>query len=67
MKESKTKRVEVVITYNAGNSSKSSINAKVVSPQENEPSKNELGKLGDNHKLVRRYSYDDNGGGYLGL
>ena len=23
--------------------------------------------LDENHKLVRRYSFDDNGGGYMGL
>lgn len=62
MKNSKNEPVQVVLTYNP-NSEKDNLRAKVVT---NTKAK-ELKKLDDNHKLVRRYSFDDNGGGYLGL
>lgn len=64
MKNNKQEPVQAVLTYNANNSEKSNRLAKIVTTV----SKTEkLTKLDDNHKLVRRYSFDDNGGGYLGL
>jgi hypothetical protein len=63
MNDNKHEPVQVVLSYNP-NAEKESLHAKIVtSSTENKT----LRKLDDNHKLVRRYSIDDNGGGYLGL
>ena len=56
--------VQVVLTYNPNSTEKDNLRAKVVT---NPEVKDGLKKLDDNNKLVRRYSFDDNGGGYLGL
>ena len=56
--------VKVVLTYNTNSTEKDNLRAKVVT---NPEVKDDLKKLDDNNKLVRRYSFDDNGGGYLGL
>jgi hypothetical protein len=56
--------VQVVLTYNQ-NAEKENLRAKVVTTAS--PTDGKLKKLDDNNKLVRRYSFDDNGGGYLGL
>jgi hypothetical protein len=56
--------VQVVLTYNPNSTEKDNLRAKVVT---NPEVKDDLKKLDDNNKLVRRYSFDDNGGGYLGL
>ena len=56
--------VQVVLTYNPNSAEKENLRAKVVV---NPDVREGLKKLDDNHKLVRRYSFDDNGGGYLGL
>lgn len=55
-----------MLTYNAANPAKSSLHAKIVS-QNLEVRPGYAVKLDDNDKRVRRYSLDDNGGGYLGL
>jgi acyl-CoA hydrolase len=65
MNNNKTKPVQVVLTYKANNSEKDNLSTKVVTSVSKAEKK--LTKLDDNHKLVRRYSFDDNGGGYLGL
>ena len=64
MKNSKKEPVEVVLSFNPNNAEKNNLRAKIVT---NAEGKDGLKKLDDNHKLVRRYSFDDNGGGYLGL
>jgi hypothetical protein len=66
MSNNKNTPVQVVLTYNANQSAKNNLRAQIVST-EKETKKVELKKLDDNHKLARRYSFDDNGGGYLGL
>lgn len=66
MKESKTKPVQIVMTYNGSSSAKGSIHAKLISVDNDETTEKQV-RPDDNHKLVRRYSFDDNGGGYLGL
>jgi hypothetical protein len=63
MKNSKTEPVEVVLSFNPNSSEKNSLSAKIVTVD----GLDNLKKLDDNHKLVRRYSFDDNGGGYRGL
>ena len=55
-----------MLSYNMVNPAKSSLHAKIVS-EDVEEKVNYLEKLDDNDKRVRRYSLDDNGGGYLGL
>jgi hypothetical protein len=64
MKNNKQEPVQVVLTYNP-NAEKENLRAKVVTTTSSTDGK--LKKLDDNNKLVRRYSFDDNGGGYLGL
>jgi len=64
MKNNKLEPVKVVLTYNANGTEKDNLRAKIVTNSEGQI---KLKKLDDNHKLVRRYSFDDNGGGYLGL
>jgi hypothetical protein len=64
MKNNKQEPVQVVLTYNQ-NAEKENLRAKVVTTAS--PKDVKLKKLDDNNKLVRRYSFDDNGGGYLGL
>lgn len=56
--------VQVVLTYTA--SEKDSLRAKIVTTTTAKTEKKVI-KLDDNNKLVRRYSFDDAGGGYLGL
>jgi hypothetical protein len=56
--------VQVVLTYNPNSNERDNLRAKVIT---NAEVKEAPKKLDDNHKLVRRYSFDDNGGGYLGL
>lgn len=65
MNSNKNKPVQIVLTYNANPSEKEGLHSNVVSLV-NKP-ETVFVKLDDNHKLVRRYSFDDNGGGYLGL
>ena len=64
MKNNKQEPVQVVLTYNTNHSERNNLRVKIVSTAAAE---NNLVKLDDNHKLVRRYSFDDNGGGYRGL
>jgi hypothetical protein len=64
MNNSKNEPVQVVLTYNPNSPDRDNLRAKIVA---NTETKEGLEKLDDNHKLVRRYSFDDNGGGYLGL
>lgn len=64
MKNNEQEPVQVVLTYNL-NASKENLRTKVVTTTNTTEPK--LIKLDDNNKLVRRYSFDDNGGGYLGL
>lgn len=64
MKESKHKPVQVVLTYNSSNPAKNTLRAKIV-PGPVDEKLNASQKFDD--KLIRRYSLDDNGGGYLGL
>ena len=66
MKKNNQGPVQVVLTYKANNSEKNNLSAKVVTTSVTKK-EGKLTKLDDNHKLVRRYSFDDNGGGYLGL
>ena len=56
--------VQVMLTYKA--SEKDSLRAKIVTTTTAKTEK-QLIKLDDNNKLVRRYSFDDAGGGYPGL
>jgi hypothetical protein len=63
MKKNIQEPVQVVLTYKA--SEKDSLRAKIITTAVTKEKK--LIKLDDNHKLVRRHSFDDNGGGYLGL
>jgi len=65
MKKNIQEPVQVVLTYNP-NSEKDSLRAKIVTTAVTKKEA-KLTKLDDNHKLVRRYSFDGNGGGYLGL
>jgi len=64
MKKNIQEPVQVMLTYKA--SEKDSLQAKIVTKTVTKAER-KLTKLDDNHKLVRRYSFDDNGGGYLGL
>jgi hypothetical protein len=64
MKKNIQEPVQVVLTYKA--SEKDSLRAKILTTTVAKGEK-KLTKLDDNHELVRRYSFDDNGGGYLGL
>lgn len=64
MKKNIQEPVQVVLTYKA--SQKESLSAKIVTTNVAKGEKKII-KLDDNHKLVRRHSFDDNGGGYLGL
>ena len=63
MKNNQQEPVKVMLTYNANQSERNNLRVKIVSTA----AENNLIKLDDNHKLVRRYSFDDNGGGYRGL
>jgi hypothetical protein len=65
MTDNKNKPVQVVLTYNANNSVRNTLQTKIMTGQDKKES--QYLKLDDNHKLVRRYSFDDNGGGYRGL
>ena len=65
MKDNKNKPVQVVLTYNA-HSAKNNLQATVMNNRQHQAEETYI-KLDDNHKLVRRYSIDDNGGGYRGL
>jgi len=65
MKSNQQEPVQVVLAYNTNNSDKSNLRSKIVTTAEK--TENNLKKLDENHKLVRRYSFDDNGGGYIGL
>ena len=64
MTNNRKEPVQVVLTYNPHSAEKDNLRAKLVT---NSEVKDGPKKLDDNHKLVRRYSFDDNGGGYLGL
>jgi hypothetical protein len=66
MKKNNQEPVQVMLTYKANSSEKDKLRAKVVTTTVTKK-ENKLTRLDDNHKLVRRYSFDDNGGGYLGL
>jgi hypothetical protein len=63
MKNNKKEPVQVVLTYNL-NTEKNTLRTTIVDVAE---TRNNLKKFDENHKLVRRYSFDDNGGGYRGL
>jgi hypothetical protein len=64
MTNNKKEPVQVVLTYNPNSNERDNLRAKVITNAEVvEGTK----KLDDNAKIVRRYSFDDNGGGYLGL
>jgi hypothetical protein len=65
MKNNNHEPVQVVLTYKANNSEKNNLRAKIVTTADK--AENNFKKIDDNHKLVRRYSFDDNGGGYQGL
>lgn len=66
MKKNSQEPVKVVLTYKSssseGNNVHSTAIATTVARLEEKPS-----KLEESTQLVRRYSFDDNGGGYLGL
>jgi len=64
MKNKKTEPVQIMLTYNANSAEKDNLRVKIAPAAEKV---NTIKKLDDDHKLVRRYSFDDNGGGYLGL
>lgn len=64
MNNNKQEPVQVMLTYKA--SEKNNLRAKIVTGSATKTEK-KLTKLDDNNKLVRRYSFDDNGGGYSGL
>jgi len=64
MKNKKTEPVQVMLTYNPNSSERDNLRVKIAPTAEKAGT---IKKLDDNHKLVRRYSFDDNGGGYLGL
>jgi hypothetical protein len=63
MKKNIQEPVQVVLTYKPNE--KDNLHAKIITTAVTKEKK--LIKLDDNHKLVRRHSFDDNGGGYLGL
>jgi hypothetical protein len=65
MQKNKKEPVQIVLTYNPNSAEKNHLKARIVTTVNNV--ENGIKKLEDNHKLVRRYSIDDNGGGYLGL
>lgn len=66
MKKNSQEPVKVVLTYKSssseGNNVRSTAVTSTVARLDEIPS-----KLEENIQLVRRYSFDDNGGGYLGL
>jgi len=64
MKKNNQEPVQVVLTYKSNSSENDGLRVKAITATEAE---NKITKLDDNDKLVRRYSFDDNGGGYLGL
>ncbi|HTM93279.1 MAG TPA: hypothetical protein VL095_12725 [Flavisolibacter sp.] len=64
MNNNKQEPVQVVLAYNP-NAEKENLRAKIVATSSSTDGK--LRKLDDNNKLMRRYSFDDNGGGYRGL
>ena len=64
MKNNKQEPVQVVLTYKANE--KDNLRANVVTTTVTNI-EGKLDKMDDNTKVVRRYSFDDNGGGYLGL
>lgn len=66
MKENNTKPVQVVFTYNVNHSAENNVKAQLIAGTQPNTESNFV-KLDDNNKLVRRYSFDDNGGGYRGL
>ena len=65
MTDNKNKPVQVVLAYNANSAVRKNLQAKIITGQNEK--ENQYLKLDENHKLVRRYSFDDNGGGYRGL
>ena len=65
MTDNKNKPVQVVLAYNANSAVRKNLQAKIIKGQNEK--ENQYLKLDENHKLVRRYSFDDNGGGYRGL
>jgi len=65
MKNKKTEPVQIMLTYNANSAERDNLRVKIAPAIEKENAM--IKKLDDNHKLVRRYSFDDNGGSYLGL
>jgi hypothetical protein len=65
MKNNTTEPVKVMLTYNANSAERDNLRVKIAPAIEKVNAI--IKKLDDNHKLVRRYSFDDNGGGYLGL
>ena len=65
MTDNKNKPVQVVLSYNANIAVRNNLQAKIIAGQNEK--ENQYLKLDENHKLVRRYSFDDNGGGYRGL
>lgn len=63
MKNNKQEPVQVVLTYKA--SEKENAGTNIVTTIAKTEVK--ASKLDNTTKVVRRYSFDDNGGGYLGL
>ena len=64
MKNMKNYSVDNEVRGNAGTASESLHASKAKKLAEE---KQNLPRIEEGHKLVRRYSFDDNGGGYLGL
>jgi hypothetical protein len=66
MENNNNKPVQVVLTYNPNNAAGKNLHAKIVSVQQDE-NKAADKKIETTQLIVRRYSFDDNGGGYRGL
>ena len=66
MKKNSQEPVKVVLTYKANSSEGNNVHSTTVTTTVARMDEKPF-KLDDNTQLVRRYSFDDNGGGYLGL
>lgn len=64
MKKTSQEPVKVVLTYKAAE--KDNLPAKVITTTITK-TEGKVAKTTESTKVVRRYSLDDNGGGYLGL
>lgn len=63
MKKNNQEPVKVVLSYKANE--KDNLRTNIVTTVAKAETK--LTKIDESTKVVRRYSFDDNGGGYLGL